>query len=53
MKPVITKDQTMLHAPGVIFSCNPEEADSLGAFAEDALSFDDAWYANIDDKMED
>lgn len=53
MKPIITQDQTMLYTPGVIVSCNPEEADNLGAFVEDALSFDDAWYANIDDKAED
>jgi hypothetical protein len=53
MKPIVTKDQTMLYAPGVVVSCNPEEADSLGAFQEDALSFDDAWYANIDSKVED
>jgi type IV secretion system protein VirB1 len=37
--------------PGVVVEVDPDEAGSLGAFAEDALSAEDAWdsNANLDD----
>jgi hypothetical protein len=34
--------------PGVIVEVDPEDADRLGAFAEDALDEEAAWDANVD-----
>ncbi len=46
--PVISLDTENFQIPGVQIELDPDEAESLGAFEESALSEDDAWEANID-----
>ena len=35
--------------PGFFSECNPEEAEAMGAFSENALTEDDALIASFDD----
>ena len=46
--PVISLDNQDFQIPGVQIELDPDEAESLGAFEETALSEADAWEANID-----
>jgi type IV secretion system protein VirB1 len=46
--PVISLDYQDLETPGVQVELDPDEAESLGAFHETALSEADAWEANMD-----
>lgn len=34
--------------PGVVVEVDPDQADELGAFRDDALSEDEAWESNAD-----
>jgi hypothetical protein len=47
-KPVYSNNLDDLEIPGVIVELDPDEADSLGAFEEDALTEEEAWESNID-----
>lgn len=46
--PIISLDYGNLDIPGVQVELEPDEAESLGAFEETALSEADAWEANTD-----
>jgi hypothetical protein len=46
--PIISLDYRNLDIPGVQVEVDPDEAESLGAFEEIALSEADAWEANTD-----
>ncbi len=46
--PIISLDYGNLETPGVQVELDPDEAESLGAFEEIALSEADAWEANTD-----
>jgi type IV secretion system protein VirB1 len=46
--PLLTTDETDLSLPGVQQLLSPEEAEQLGAIRETALSYEDAWDANLD-----
>lgn len=46
--PIISLDYRNLDIPGVQIELDPDEAESLGAFEETALSEADAWEANTD-----
>lgn len=48
-QPIITSDQTAIGKPGAIVQVDPDEAESLGAFVEDALTPEEAWDANADE----
>jgi hypothetical protein len=39
--PILTTDADALFAPGVAVVVDPDRAEQLGAFVEDALSFED------------
>jgi hypothetical protein len=45
---IISENLDDLSIAGVIVEVDPEEADRLGAFAEDALDEETAWDANAD-----
>jgi type IV secretion system protein VirB1 len=45
--PVVSLSPEDADIPGVIVEYTPEEAEKEGAFEETALSFQDAWEANI------
>lgn len=45
---VISRSYADLITPGVVVELDSAEAESLGAFAETALSEDEAWEANAD-----
>jgi hypothetical protein len=46
--PIYSQNLDDLDTPGVIVVVDPEEAQSLGAFEETALSEEDAWESNFD-----
>jgi len=46
--PVVSESLDDLLVPGVIVEVDPDEADRLGAFEEDALDDDAAWESNVD-----
>ena len=46
--PIVSTDYADLLTPGVVIELQPDEADALGAFREDALSLSDALDANLD-----
>jgi hypothetical protein len=48
-QPIITSDQTAIGKPGAIVQVDPDEAEALGAFVEDALTLEEAWDANADE----
>lgn len=48
LKPIISLDYQDVQTPGVQVELEPDEAESLGAFEESALSEADAWEANTD-----
>jgi hypothetical protein len=41
-EPVVTTDEAGLFVPGVVVVVDPDRAEHLGAFVEDALSLEDA-----------
>ena len=45
---IISENLDDLSIAGVIVEVDPEEADQLGAFAEEALDEETAWNANAD-----
>jgi hypothetical protein len=45
---IISENLHDLLIPGAIVEVDPEEADRLGAFEEDALDEETAWDANAD-----
>lgn len=45
---VLSDNLDDLTTPGVVVIVNADEAESLGAFEETALTVDDAWEANAD-----
>lgn len=45
---IISESMDDASIPGVIIEVDPEEADRLGAFEEDALDEETAWDANAD-----
>ena len=45
-QPLVTEDLAGLAIPGAIVSIDPETAESMGAFLEDALSEEEAWESN-------
>ena len=47
-EPVVSLDIADIAVPGVIVEVDPDMADELGAFHEDALTDADAWESNID-----
>jgi hypothetical protein len=46
--PVMSESLDDFLIPGVVIELDPDEADRLGAFEENALTPDDAWGANLD-----
>ena len=48
-QPLVTTDENGLLLPGVVVVVDPDRADELGAFAEDALSLDDVLAAQDDE----
>jgi hypothetical protein len=46
--PVMSESLDDFLIPGVVIELDPDEADRLGAFEENALTADDAWGANLD-----
>jgi hypothetical protein len=48
MDAIVSESLEDLSIPGVIVEVDPDEADRLGAFAEDALDEETAWDANAD-----
>ncbi len=48
LKPVYSQNLDDLEIPGVMVELDPDEAEAIGAFREDALSEKDAWEANSD-----
>lgn len=46
--PIVSTDYADFLTPGVVIELDPDQADDLGAFHEDALSLDDALDANAD-----
>jgi|GEM_PF-2079487 len=46
--PLVSFDLEDLNTPGVVVVVDPDEAASLGAFQETALSLEDAWESNLD-----
>lgn len=46
--PIVSTDYADLQTPGLVIELQPDEADELGAFLEDALTQADAWDANAD-----
>ena len=49
---VVSRNLTDLTSPRVVVEVDAEQAAPLGAFAEDALTQEDAWAANADLGME-
>lgn len=47
-QPVLSNRLEDLDIPGVMVAVDPDEAESLGAFQETALSEADAWESNLD-----
>jgi type IV secretion system protein VirB1 len=47
-KPLVTDDINELTTPGVMVELSADEAESLGAFIETALTNDEAWESNCD-----
>ena len=45
---IISKTMDDASVPGVIIEVDPEDADRLGAFPEDAFDEETAWDANAD-----
>lgn len=45
---MLSDDMTDFMTPGVVIVVDAEEAESLGAFKETALSEEDAWESNFD-----
>lgn len=48
MNAVISQNVDDMLIPGVIVEVDPDMADRLGAFEDDALDDDAAWESNID-----
>jgi hypothetical protein len=46
--PVYSENIADADVPGVVVVVDPEDADALGAFEEDALDSETAWESNID-----
>lgn len=46
--PILSTDLREFLTPGVMVEVEPEEAESLGAFEENALDDASAWEANTD-----
>lgn len=46
--PIISLDLADFMVPGVVVEVDPEEAESLGAFEETALTEAEAWESNMD-----
>ena len=47
-QPILSNHLDDLDTPGVMVVVDPDEAESLGAFHETALSEEDAWASNLD-----
>ena len=47
-QPILSNRLEDLDTPGVLVAVDPDEAESLGAFEETALSEEDAWESNLD-----
>lgn len=45
---VLTQKMIDVMNPGVVVELDPDEAELLGAFREDAMSEQDAWESNVD-----
>ena len=48
-EPLYTTDTDAVGEPGVVVIVEPDDADDMGAFAETALSPEDAWDSNSDE----
>lgn len=48
IQPILSNRLEDLDTPGIMVVVDPNEADSLGAFQETALSEEDAWDSNLD-----
>jgi hypothetical protein len=46
--PVYSENIEDADVPGVVVVVDPQDADALGAFEEDALDAETAWESNID-----
>lgn len=47
-QPLLTTNEADLEMPGVQQLLSPEEAEQIGAIRETAISYEDAWDANLD-----
>lgn len=48
LSPVVSPSIDDLTTPGVMVDVDPDEADAMGAFREDALTEAEAWESNAD-----
>ena len=47
-EPILVQSIEELLTPGVVVEVEPDAAEAMGAFAENALSEEEAWEANTD-----